>query len=187
MVGRLDGDSEGLLVTSDGTFTRFLCEKEVRLEKEYVALVHCPDGAPPQEELMRRLCEGVDIADGQATAVAAEVVDFDGRFARMRIVVTEGRFHMVRRMVRAIGYRCLQLFRTHVGGISGAELGPRSLQAAAREAWHPEPPLIAPAVRGDPRSLRPGEYADVSPEEVAHVYRLGLGWLDAKVPVAGRR
>jgi len=95
-VGRLDRDSEGLLLlTSDGAFSRFATMPEAHLEKEYLAVTSCvKDGAPPSQDVLKQFQAGVLLHDGEARASAAEVVDFDGRLARLRLVVTEGRFRM---------------------------------------------------------------------------------------------
>ncbi|CAE7427454.1 rluB [Symbiodinium natans] len=177
-----DRDSEGLLLlTTDGHFTHFVTAPEKSFEKEYVALTCCAkDGAPPSKECLSRLVEGIELSDGHvAKALAAEVVAFDGRFARLRIVVTEGRFRMVRRMLRGCGYCCMQLLRVRTCGIGSAALRPPSLQEAAFEANHKVSPSVAPASAArDPERLFPGEFAAVTPAEVADIYRECL----AKVP-----
>jgi len=185
-VGRLDRDSEGLLLlTSDGAFSRFATMPEAHLEKEYLAVTSCvKDGAPPSQDVLKQFQAGVLLHDGEARASAAEVVDFDGRLARLRLVVTEGRFRMVRRMLRALGYCCLQLLRTRVGQIGGIALHPETMAEAATCCGNTTPDLaVAPAILGDAVSLRPGEFAALAPDEIADVYRCGLPWLDAHHPV----
>lgn len=181
--GRLDRDSEGLiLLTSDGSFSRFATMPEAHCEKEYLAVTNCArDRSPPPDALLQKLCDGVLLPDGEAQALVAEVVDFDGRLARIRLVVQEGRFHMVRRMLRAIGYSCLQLLRTRIGNIGGMVVRPDTLAEVLAEA--DSSPTIAPAVEGHSSALRPGEFAALAPEELENVYRLGLPWLEKYHPV----
>lgn len=181
--GRLDGDSEGLLLlTSDGLFSFFVTSPEVHLDKEYLAVTNCArDRAPPPPETLQRLRDGIDVGEGgEARAKVAEVVEFDGRFARLRLVVTEGRFRLVRRMLRAIGYSCLQLLRTRVGEVAGVSLRPPTLAEAAAEAWDKKSPApaAAPATLGDAGALRPGEYAALEPQEVRSLYQNGIRWLE---------
>merc|ERR1712008_37699 len=152
---------------------------------EYLAVTSCAkDGAPPSENVLQQFRTGVSLHDGEARASAAEVVDFDGRLARLRLVVTEGRFRMVRRMLRAVGYCCLQLLRTRVGRIGGIALHPESMAEAAACCGSANPDLTAaPAILGDAASLRPGEFAALAPHEIADVYQRGLPWLDTHHPV----
>ena len=116
--GRLDGDSEGLLImTTDGHLSHFVTRPGGA--KEYLALVGCWDGRPPGAECLEALRQGVELSDGPAAARAVELVDFDGRYGRLRIVVASGRFRMVRRMLRHVGYGCLQLLRLSACGVGG--------------------------------------------------------------------
>lgn len=183
--GRLDRDSEGLLLlTSDGAFSRFATMPEAHLEKEYLVVTSCErDRAPPGEAVLQQLREGVDLGDGTARAAVAEVTSFDGRFARLRLVVTEGRFRLVRRMLRAVGYSCLQLLRMRIGEISGIVLRPEVLAEAAAEAWNEPTPRLQPAPLGDAFALQPGECAPLEAAEVQGVYRRGLNWLREQHPV----
>ena len=113
-VGRLDSRSEGLLlVTTDGFFTRSASMPETHVEKEYVVLIAPADAClpfrPPTEATLRQLTDGVDLLDGKALASAleAEVLQCDEALglARLRLVVDSGRYHLVRRMMAALGDR----------------------------------------------------------------------------------
>ncbi|CAJ1350048.1 unnamed protein product [Effrenium voratum] len=177
--GRLDGESEGLLLlTTDGHFSHFVTSPGKRFEKEYIALTNCAkDRKPPSSDCLRQLLSGVCLSDGHVVcAKSAEVIDFDGRFARLRLTVTAGRFRMVRRMLRAVGYSCLQLVRTSTCGVGGAVLRPRSMQEAAKEANKGALKVEArPAtMAADPSCLQPGEYAPLEAAEVARIYARGL-------------
>jgi len=174
-VGRLDCDSEGLLLlTSDGVFLTCATAPEVHLEKEYLALVYCGrDRQPPPPTALERLRTGVELKDGMASADVAELIGFDGFFAQLRLVVTSGRNRMVRRMLQAIGYSCQQLLRTRIGDVGGMALP--LLVAAVASAQAPLPAERVPAKLGNPESLLPGEYAPLTREEIMSVYSRSPG------------
>mmetsp|Transcript_123273 Transcript_123273/g.348339 ORF Transcript_123273/g.348339 Transcript_123273/m.348339 type:complete len:161 (-) Transcript_123273:83-565(-) len=158
---------------------------ETHLEKEYLVVTSCKqDGKPPPASVFEQLRHGVVLTDGPAHADVAELVSFDGSFARLRLVVTSGRFHMVRRMLRAVGYSCLQLVRTRVGTIGGIAIRHERLGDAAAECADEPCPAPAPAVLGAREAkLWPGEFATVEPSEVQAMYRRGLRWLHQHHPV----
>ena len=116
-IGRLDRDSEGLLLaTTDGELTLRLTHPRYGHTKTY--RVWCERGTPPPEALAA-LRRGVELEDGPARALAARPAE-DGAV----IVLNEGRSHQVRRMCEAIGHRVVRLVRTHVGGLPLADLEP---------------------------------------------------------------
>jgi 23S rRNA pseudouridine2605 synthase len=141
-VGRLDADSEGLLIlTNDGELAHRLAHPSFGVEKEYVAETV---GAPTPGAL-RRLRQGVDLDDG-TTAPARVGVIAPGV---LRIVVHEGRNRQVRRMCEAVGFPVRRLVRTRIGPLSDRRLGPgqwRVLTPAEVRA------LAQAAVRRAPRS-----------------------------------
>ncbi|WP_243398373.1 pseudouridine synthase [Deinococcus koreensis] len=110
-VGRLDRDSEGLLLlTTDGQLTQTLTHPSFGHEKAYRAWT---DGeATPTPEELRALTRGVELEDGLAQAVSASVAT-GGAF----IVLGEGRKRQVRRMLDAIGHPVVRLMRYRVGGL----------------------------------------------------------------------
>ncbi|CAK9001729.1 unnamed protein product, partial [Durusdinium trenchii] len=184
-VGRLDLRSEGLLLfTSDGFFTRSVLMPETHIEKEYVVKLRMLDAScsfkcPGHEELSR-LREGIDLGDGKdlAVALSAELLrcDADERSALLRLVVSNGRYHLVRRMCSALGYRCERLLRTRVGSITGVQ--PDVLLRDDDAA----PMSSAGRPASEAEDLQPGEYAPLSPEEVKAVYLRGLEWLEQYHP-----
>lgn len=108
-VGRLDRDSEGLLIlTTDGDLTLTLTHPRYGHEKAYRAWT---DGQPTQEEL-NTLIDGVELEDGLAQARSASPAT-NGAF----IVLAEGRNRQVRRMLEAIGHHVGRLMRYRVGGL----------------------------------------------------------------------
>ena len=139
-VGRLDRDTEGLLIlTNDGELAELLTHPRHGVEKAYLAEV---EGVPSPGAL-RTLREGVELEDGPARAVRAQVVQRarDGVSA-LEIVLKEGRKRIVRRMCEAVGHPVRRLVRTRIGPLTDPKLAPgahrpltpaevRSLYAAA--------------------------------------------------------
>jgi 23S rRNA pseudouridine2605 synthase len=129
-VGRLDADSEGLLIlTNDGDLANLVTHPAHRVPKTYVALV---DGHPGRAA-MRSLEAGVDLDDGPAAAVTARVLDRHGDATMVEVVMGEGRKREVRRMLEAVGHPVRRLVRTAIGPLSDRALAPgawRSLTLA---------------------------------------------------------
>lgn len=110
-VGRLDKDTEGLLlITDDGELAHNLLSPKKHVDKEY--LVKVRDSI--SEEDCRKLSEGVDIGDEKPTARAKVE-----RVAEKEILLTirEGRFHQVKRMLQAVGNEVLYLKRLSMGSL----------------------------------------------------------------------
>ncbi len=118
-VGRLDADSEGLLVlTNDGELAQRLTHPSFGVEKEYLVEV---DGTPAPGAL-RRLRQGVDLADGTTAPATVGVVGP----GVLRIVIHEGRNRQIRRMGEAVGHPVRRLVRTRIGPITDDRLKPGS-------------------------------------------------------------
>ncbi len=116
-VGRLDADSEGLLLlTNDGDLTFRLTHPSFGVEKEYLVVV---EGAPKPGAL-RRLREGVDLADGRTAP--ARVVRVEPNV--IRVTIHEGRNRQVRRMCEAVGHPVRRLVRTRIGPLRVGTLAP---------------------------------------------------------------
>jgi len=114
-VGRLDTDSEGLIVlTNDGNLTHRLTHPSFGIPKEYLAHV---EGVPTRLAL-RQLREGVELDDG-LTAPAAVSMPQDGL---LKLVISEGRNRQVRRMCAAVGHPVVRLVRVRIGPISDKAL-----------------------------------------------------------------
>ncbi|MBW3536926.1 MAG: rRNA pseudouridine synthase [Actinobacteria bacterium] len=116
-VGRLDSDSEGLLIlTNDGEMTHQLTHPSFGVDKEY--LVHVK--GRPAPGAIRQLREGVELDDGlTAPAKVALVAP-----TTLRIVIHEGRNRQVRRMCEAVGHPVSRLVRTRIGPVADHRLGP---------------------------------------------------------------
>ncbi|GHF57479.1 23S rRNA pseudouridine2605 synthase [Deinococcus metalli] len=110
-VGRLDRDSEGLLIlTTDGDLTLTLTHPRYGHEKAYRAWTG-GDHDPTADEL-DALVDGITLADGPARAISASPAS-GGAF----IVLGEGRKRQVRRMLAAIGHPVTRLMRYRTGGL----------------------------------------------------------------------
>jgi 23S rRNA pseudouridine2605 synthase len=152
-VGRLDMDSEGLLIlTNDGELTHRLTHPSFGVPKEYLVQV---EGAPTSGEV-RRLRQGVDLEDGP-TAPARVAVVAPGL---LRIVIHEGRNRQVRRMCESVGHRVLRLVRTRIGPVTDPSLGPGSYRPLTFDEVRA---LSAAAGRGE----EPGRGEGPGPEEGA--------------------
>ncbi len=121
-VGRLDLDTEGLLLlTDDGDLAQLLAHPSHGVEKEYIALVR----GVPAERALRRLQAGV-MLDGTPTAPAmvrtADRRPPAGRDTWLRIVLHEGRRRQIRRMCDAIGHPVLRLRRVRIGPLKLGDL-----------------------------------------------------------------
>ena len=121
-VGRLDADTEGLLVlTNDGDLAHRLTHPSFGVDKEYLAEV---EGRPARGAL-RRLREGVDLDDGRTAPARVSLVGEN----TLRITIHEGRNRQVRRMAEAIGHPVRRLVRVRIGPLSDRRLAPG--------AWRP--------------------------------------------------
>ena len=120
-VGRLDLDSEGLvLLTDDGDLTYHLTQARFGVDKEYEVLV---DGFVDQRDV-RALTNGVKLDDGLARAVRSETIAQTPDGTWLKMVMHEGRKREVRRMLWALGYRVLRLRRVRLGSLALGRLGP---------------------------------------------------------------
>jgi 23S rRNA pseudouridine2605 synthase len=118
-VGRLDADTEGLLVlTNDGELAHRLTHPRFGVDKEYLVQVR----GVPGPGALRRLRGGVDLDDG--LTAPARVSQPEAGVLRMTI--HEGRNRQVRRMCEAIGHPVERLVRVRIGPISDRRLAPGS-------------------------------------------------------------
>lgn len=118
-VGRLDQDTEGLLLlTNDGDLAHALTHPSYEVERVYVALVP----GPVRKPLLARLRAGVELEDGIARPVRARVLEDERSKALLEIVMAEGRKREVRRMLGALGLTVERLARVNYGGVELGEL-----------------------------------------------------------------
>jgi 23S rRNA pseudouridine2605 synthase len=110
-VGRLDKDSEGLiLLTNDGDLTFRATHPSFGLEKTYIIEF---DGALPQG-VDKILLKGVELEDGMGRVLSFRQIS--PRW--IEVSIHEGRYHIIRRLMEAVGVDVLRLIRTKFGPIS---------------------------------------------------------------------
>jgi 23S rRNA pseudouridine2605 synthase len=110
-VGRLDKDSEGLiLLTNDGDLTFRATHPSFGLEKTYIIEF---DGALPQG-VDKILLKGVELEDGMGRVLSFRQIS--PRW--IEVAIHEGRYHIIRRLMEAVGVDVLRLIRTKFGPIS---------------------------------------------------------------------
>ena len=150
--GRLDSDSEGLLLlTDDGTLQARIAEPRHKLVKRYWAQV---EGAPG-ETALTALASGVDLGDYVTRPCHAQLIDpaaTDALWQRnppiryraaipttwIELSITEGKNRQVRRMTAAVGFPTLRLVRVGIGALDIFSLGlapGASLELPARAPW----------------------------------------------------
>ena len=117
--GRLDADSEGLLVlTGDAGLAVRLTDPACHVPETY----HVTLNGSPTEEDLRRLREGIDLSDGPTRPAGVRVLHGGARRAVVEMVLTEGRNRQVRRMWAAVGWRVKRLVRVAIGGLELGDL-----------------------------------------------------------------
>ena len=147
--GRLDFDSEGLLLlTDDGRLQARISDPRSKTRKTYYAQV---EGTPDPDQL-RQLERGVRLKDGPAKAVSARVIEEPSwlwertppiRYRKnvpdswIEVVLTEGRNRQVRRMTAAVGLPTLRLIRYAVGDwtVGGLQPGEWREIKSPRSSW----------------------------------------------------
>lgn len=149
-VGRLDNHSEGLLIlTTDKRVTRLLFEGPVRHERTYLVLVKKKLGPAALQQLR----EGPMLRFSgdefyHAKPVSAAIVEppaylLDSwyefnphcEYTWLSITLTEGKYHQVRKMVAAIGHRCVRLIRTSIEGLTLDGMEPGSVREVEGEEF----------------------------------------------------
>lgn len=163
--GRLDRDSEGLvLLTDDGRLQAQIADPKHKMEKTYLAQV---EGLASDEQLSR-LCAGVLLNDGPTLPARARRLDPPAwlwpRIPPIRdrksvpdcwveLTIREGRNRQVRRMTAAVGLPCLRLIRWRVGDWTLEGLAPESWREVPAPALGPAP-AHRPGAKTLPKSAR---------------------------------
>lgn len=112
-VGRLDWDSEGLLIlTNDGDYANRIMHPKEEITKTYLVKI---DGIP-REEQIQKLLRGVTIVGGKVAARSVEKIKRGKeQYAWLKIVITEGKNRQIRQMFEKIGFDVLKLQRVAIG------------------------------------------------------------------------
>ncbi len=133
--GRLDADSEGLLLlTDDGALQARIADPRHKLDKVYWVQVE----GEPDDRALRALAAGVDLPDGRTRPARARRIDAPAIWPRVppirerrhiptawiELAIREGRNRQVRRMTAKVGHPTLRLVRARIGRWSLDDLGP---------------------------------------------------------------
>jgi 23S rRNA pseudouridine2605 synthase len=120
-VGRLDADSEGLLLlTDDGELAQHLLHPSHGVTKTYLTEV----SGSPSRAALRDLRQGVELDDGPAHVLSVRALDRAPGRTLLEVVVAEGRTRLVRRLLEAVGHPVTRLVRTRIGPLDLGDLRP---------------------------------------------------------------
>jgi 23S rRNA pseudouridine2605 synthase len=129
-VGRLDADTEGLLIlTNDGELAHRLMHPSYEVPKTYLATV---TGSVPRG-LGKTLRAGIELEDGPVKVDDFAVVDAVPGKTLLRVTLHEGRKRIVRRMLDQVGFPVESLVRTNNGVVTLGEQRPGSIRALTRK------------------------------------------------------
>ncbi|MGV9712105.1 pseudouridine synthase [Gordonia sp. NPDC003424] len=124
-VGRLDADTEGLLLlTNDGELAHRLMHPSYEVPKTYLATVR----GEVSRSVGRRLRDGVELEDGPVTVDSFTIVSVHEGQSLVRVVLHEGRNRIVRRLMEEVGHPVQELVRTHLGAVALGEQRPGSIR-----------------------------------------------------------
>jgi 23S rRNA pseudouridine2605 synthase len=113
-VGRLDTDSEGLLIlTNDGGLAHKLAHPSYQVPKTYI--VEVTGAVTPQT--LRRLRRGITLEDGPVHPTSVKIVSTTGERTLLKITLHEGRNRIVRRTMEAVGHPVRRLSRIGIGPV----------------------------------------------------------------------
>ncbi|MGC3992539.1 MAG: pseudouridine synthase [Propionicimonas sp.] len=129
-VGRLDADTEGLLIlTNDGDFAQRLAHPSYEVSKTYVAEV----AGQVTEATLKRLRTGIRLDDGPVQADQAKLVQGLGDRSLVRVTLHSGRNRIVRRMFDAVGHPVRKLSRIAIGPVKLGDLKPGAVRDLTRD------------------------------------------------------
>jgi 23S rRNA pseudouridine2605 synthase len=110
--GRLDADSEGLLIfTNDAKLAERLTAPELHVPKTYEVTVRGVVTA----KAIDNLCKGVELADGRTQPCQVRLLEASAGQSTLEIILTEGRNRQIRRMMSAVGHKVRRLVRVAIG------------------------------------------------------------------------
>jgi len=120
-VGRLDADSEGLLlITNDGSLAKLLTHPSHEVPKLYVVTV---EGRISDQHL-EVLGSGVQLSEGKTKPCYVRKISANAATSVFEIELCEGRNRQIRRMCAKVGYSVIRLVRVAIGGLQLRELAP---------------------------------------------------------------
>ena len=129
-VGRLDADTEGLLLlTNDGDFAQRMAHPSFEVPKTYVAEV----AGVVTEATLKRLRAGVTLEDGPVQVDQAKLIQRVGERSLVRVTLHSGRNRIVRRLFDAVGHPVRKLSRIAIGPVRLGDLKPGAVRDLTRE------------------------------------------------------
>ncbi|WP_447003359.1 pseudouridine synthase [Saccharothrix isguenensis] len=129
-VGRLDADTEGLLLlTNDGDLAHRLMHPSYEISKTYLAEVP----GPIAKDLGKRLRAGIELEDGPIQVDSFRLISAMPGKALVEVVLHEGRKHIVRRLLDHVGHPVIGLVRTAVGEVRLGNQRPGSMRVLNRQ------------------------------------------------------
>ncbi len=129
-VGRLDIDSEGLLLmTNDGQLTQLLTHPKFKVAKEYLVWIN----GRLTGTALSRLSKGVKLTDGKTSPAKVKVIFREPNRSKLSMTITEGRTHQIRRMVAKVGATVVRLKRTKLGTLELGEMEPGETKQLTQE------------------------------------------------------
>ncbi|WP_084505957.1 pseudouridine synthase [Nocardia harenae] len=129
-VGRLDADTEGLLLlTNDGDLAHRLMHPSYEVHKTYLATVR----GEVDRSLGKRLRSGIELEDGPAGVDRFQVLEVNEGRSLVKLELHEGRKHIVRRLLAEVGHPVDRLLRTHVGPVALGDQRPGTLKVLGRD------------------------------------------------------
>ncbi|MEV0247012.1 pseudouridine synthase [Nocardia sp. NPDC050712] len=128
-VGRLDADTEGLLLlTNDGDLAHRLMHPSFEVSKTYLATVN----GEVHKAIGKRLRDGVELEDGPARVDKFQVLELGEGRSLVKLELHEGRKHIVRRLLAEVGHPVIRLVRTNIGPIVLGDQRPGTLKVLGR-------------------------------------------------------
>lgn len=125
--GRLDKDSEGLLIiTNDGEFTNNIIHPRFKLEKEYIVKV---DKALNKDQ-MKKFCQGLNIGNGEITSDSKIYLIGKNTY---RVIIHQGYNRQIRRMFDCFGSKVTNLKRIRIGSIKLGDLKKKEYRYFTKE------------------------------------------------------
>jgi 23S rRNA pseudouridine2605 synthase len=129
-VGRLDTDTEGLIIlTNDGDFAHRLAHPSYEVDKTYVAEVE----GEIFPNVRKQLLAGVTLEDGPVTVTKARIMETRKDKSIIELVIHEGRNRIVRRLLDHLGHPVTRLTRTRIGPVRLGGMKPGEMRDLSRE------------------------------------------------------
>ncbi len=155
-IGRLDGDSEGLvLLTTNKRITKLLFESAIPHKRTYLVLVIHKVEPHTVEHLRRgveismrgrlpyttQACEAEIVTDPGSLYAGADM-ELYGPHTWLKITLTEGKFRQVRKMVRTVGHRCKRLIRLSIENLPLGDIAPGEVREISEQDFFEKLQLV---------------------------------------------